>query len=1134
MTKIFNNTNKALYPTEAARILHGWGAVPPYDANRIPNISDTVGAGIALAKMGTSIPTPFARIFLFKTAFEMVNASTQGANDSSAYGKLVSECLDFLEFIYLNGNDITVRAWNVDNELQALKDSPNTKHQHLASSLENFARSLGVADIYLIYYNNILIGGTSPFTLVYTSPNWQRLKNVTEARGLEGNLLFPDYSLAHVTPTPLHQRSQEFQIMLTRYYVAFRNVNNLTNTAFFQYLYRNQDVFSSVAKNEFNSITGINAYSVSKFISDYGCVGDGVREIDILGMGGNNTLFLPKKFNTVNVVGPIGTDLISDDYKIIPTVNRHGNDSAPLVLTKSGITGAIYLSGNPLPRDIQITDDRNVSLNDRILPGGMNIHYPYLTVGDFLEDRLVKTSYKVDAEHFHTFGIDSSNKDNGYLLPLTKTFFEYFSPEDFGKVENPYLKISLSEIDNNTVEVCLQIPVMCQSHPWIELKKTYGKEDIETLGSDPNIFTLAVFPSYKIVTNNVPNRYSVMFHDTNKKLGVSFHAFGNNTIERVESDTPNWRPTTGSCYYSLDRAFDLIQLEWNGARALVLPRFKPVNVAAHGSNTAVGIDFGTTNTYICLSTTGGASPQSLEISKNDMQVMVLNKVDLSKGNFGEKYMDSMFNMPSFTQALDREFVPLLLGRQSDVSYPYRTVTCETDTFEIEARPHLFADISIGFNFMKEIAQLEKERYNTNIKWDIETGSDNLSIKANRVSKYCEQTAWMVKNKLMLMQNPSDVLNLYLTFPHTMSRTTKNQIENFWKEAFNRHMGPGKTTVIRVTESIAPYYSMIANGARFTENALNIDIGGGTTDMLFADVKNKKFLYSSSLFAGNDIWGDGKQLVQMTQKDNGFVKDFESKLDTELLVGNERKEGYLRYREIVDSSSDLMTYVFRYDNEFRYVDYIKKSNDKLMPILCVHLGALLYHVAQVVKETGITMPTTIMFSGMGAQYIRIINDNPDDIKIIVDKLLSTFLGQEMPRGFKVQFQENAKEVTAQGAMLVGHSKLSSIKDYKQEPLCVYGVDTKGKAISYEDAPGYKEKVSDAFDQFIKNFVENDTIRKFFKKEFEIELTDDLAETLRDAASNSFDLMAQEKDGDNEVEETMFFWPLKNGLYEASKQ
>lgn len=1134
MAKVFNNTNKNEFPSEQALSLEGWDKTPIYDKNRIPHIADTVGAGIALAKMGTSIPTPFARIFMFKTAFEMVNASPVGHDDNTAYGKLVSECLDFLEFIYLYGQDIEVKPWNVLNNINSLKNSPREGHNRLGMSLETFARDLDVSDIYLIYYKNTLIGGTSPFTLVYTSPNWQRIKNITNASGLNGNTLFPDYADPTVNATPLHKRNEEFQLMLTRFSAAYIDVTRFSDSAFYKYLFENQRLTNSL-HNEYNNMVGTTRYTINDLIRDYDCVKYGLADIDIYGMGGTSTMYLTQKSN-----GPIpGSDTlpISDHYEIVPTNQCADTKPTPLVLSEAGITGALYVGGNPLPKDIQITRNYSEALNMRTLPGGTNINYPYLTDADFLQEKIIKTPYQVDNNNFFTYGISAN--EGGYLLPLTTRFFEYFNVNDMGTNN---LSISMNEKDEHTIEVHLKIPVKFPNHPYIELVHTYYENDIVVMGGDPQLFTMAIFPSYKIMGGGVPNIYSVMEHDINDVLKTKFYRIGANQLSEVNSSTKVRRDGSGNTYETINEAFDICEVEWNGAKAMVIPQFKEVTPDQGGGETVVGIDFGTTNSYVSYSTKLGANPHSLEINREDLQVITLNKIDLTNGNYGPDYIGSMFMMPLFIQALDREYVPLLLGRQSDVAYPFRTVTCENNIFTNEAKPMLFGHISIGFNFMKEMIELENIFYKTNIKWDIESrnSTEPLAVKENRIRAFCEQTAWMIKSKIMLLHNPRTQFTVFLTFPYTMSRPIKNQIEGYWTKAFNKYMGTGNVQVERVTESIAPYYSMIANGVRFTKNALNIDIGGGTTDMLFADVEHQHFYYSSSLFAGNDIWGDGKKLVDMENKDNGFVADFEDKLNQgTLMVSAERKSGYERYKTMVKTSADLMSYVFRYEDEFKYVNYIRQSNEKLMPVLCIHLGALLYYVALVLKERQITMPSTITFSGMGAQYIRILCQNNDDVKFIVKSLLSEFMGygindseNRMPQDFNVSFQDNAKEVTARGAMLVNHASLAGIKNYDDDPICVHGIKLENE-IQYENASDYKTNVLKVFNDFIDSYISNPTIINFFRDEFNINFNESIAEIIKNEEDQSFDLMVKEKNPKESVKESMFFWPLKNGLYEAAK-
>ena len=1136
MAKIFNNINKSLYPAESNLNLSGWEKTIAYDTNRVPHITDTVGSGIALSKMGTSIPTPFARVFLFKTAFEMVNGSADGADDNSAYGKLVSECLDFLEFIYLYGDAIELKTWNVNGNITALKGSGSKGHKILGKSLENFALNLGVKDIYLFYYNGVLIGGTSPFTLVYTSPNWQRVKNITNACGLAGNQLFPDYSQPNTVATPLYKRDLGFRTMLTRYYVAFCDVPGMSATSFFKYIYRNQNMYDKEMKKYFADITGESPYDVAMFRNDYACVKANMTEIDILGIGGASTLFLA-------TTAPEDAT-ISEDYKIAATVDN-GNVNRPLVLFEGGITGATYVAGKPLPNGVDIVRNPDEPLDSRILPGGQNIRYPYLTDTDFLQEKIIKVGYKVDTDNFMTFGIQTAGNGD-YLLPLRKEIFEYFKPSDFVDDSVHGLSIKLEELDKETVNVHLTIPVQFKGRPYIELVHTYYKDDIVELKNYPNVFSIGVFPSYRILGNAVPNIYSVLVLDAKKQVTTRYYALKDGKVEVVADVVSKSRLTNGGRYDELKQTFDICEVETNGAKALLLPNFKEITPADGGGDTVVGIDFGTTNTYICFSTDGGGDPKSLEITRDDMQVLMLNKINLDKGNFGDDYRNSMYMISPYITSLDREFVPLLLGDQSNVAYPFRTVTCETfdpqNGFDKIANPQLFADINIGFNFLKELVDLPKEKYNTNIKWDIEEGNTNepLTVKQNRVRAFCYQNAWMIKNKLMLLQAPRTSFTVFITFPYTMKRTVRNEIAGYWEEAFDKIMGRGNVEIERVTESIAPYYSIISNDGNFTDNALNIDIGGGTTDMLFADVENKKFFYTSSKFAGDDIWGDGKHLVNNNQKDNGFVKDFETKLASHsLLVSDDRSKGYEQYKSLVKKSADLMSYIFRYEDEFKYTGYIRQSKDKLMPVLCVHLGAILYHVAQVLTERHITIPSTIKFSGMGAKYIHIISDNESDVQDIVKMLLSAFMESlsgdkcKMPKNFKVSFQNNAKEVTAQGAMLLNHNSLQNIRDYDKEPLCVFGIDKEiGDELEYEDVPKYKNDVLKSYDKFLDAFVRDKKITRFFKEEFGIIFTDELVNKLENEASQSFDLMSRNTNADY-VSETMFFWPLKNGLYAASK-
>ena len=91
----------------------------------------------ALNKMATSIPTPFARLYLYDTAFAELNAleaknkgeayKADGAN-TTLYHHLVAECLDLLEFIFEYGEDkrFTITEWDVTTDTALLGATSGT------------------------------------------------------------------------------------------------------------------------------------------------------------------------------------------------------------------------------------------------------------------------------------------------------------------------------------------------------------------------------------------------------------------------------------------------------------------------------------------------------------------------------------------------------------------------------------------------------------------------------------------------------------------------------------------------------------------------------------------------------------------------------------------------------------------------------------------------------------------------------------------------------------------------------------------------------------------------------------------------------------------------------------------------
>jgi len=147
-------------------------------------------------------------------------------HELSMYHVLVSHCLDLLELLFQAGgsDDLTYRVWNKQERLDKLKqqqNSPGAAHRHshqiLAKALElDFRNELGtIQNFTLIYYKGALLGGTSPLTLVFTSPNWEQERQnrfIDPPKSATGRLLFQNEYV------PLQSRDEAFVTYLRRLY----------------------------------------------------------------------------------------------------------------------------------------------------------------------------------------------------------------------------------------------------------------------------------------------------------------------------------------------------------------------------------------------------------------------------------------------------------------------------------------------------------------------------------------------------------------------------------------------------------------------------------------------------------------------------------------------------------------------------------------------------------------------------------------------------------------------------------------------------------------------------------------------------------------------------------------------------
>ena len=161
--------------------VQGWQKTAPVTSTEINTVTDPAGG--KSRNLAVSIPTPFARMHLFETAFDFL--AREGKNNpGSVYHELTTHFWDLLELLYnyhlytQAGRKITLRRWNAEAEIQRMRQNEGTRL--LGETLQLYLqdeRFRDFSDMYLVYYESPelaggtrLLGGTSPLTLLFTGP----------------------------------------------------------------------------------------------------------------------------------------------------------------------------------------------------------------------------------------------------------------------------------------------------------------------------------------------------------------------------------------------------------------------------------------------------------------------------------------------------------------------------------------------------------------------------------------------------------------------------------------------------------------------------------------------------------------------------------------------------------------------------------------------------------------------------------------------------------------------------------------------------------------------------------------------------------------------------------------------------
>jgi hypothetical protein len=1105
-----------------------WFVSTEINSNLIDSIHTDGGDG---KKLPTSIPSPFARIDLVRTAFKTVaergdldGLERNGRATATDNHKLISDALDIGQILFnynKHKDDLQLVSWDRKSSLDKLLNG-NSAQKHLGKTLELFLNQDSSQynfdkfnKIYILKYKHKIIGGTSPRTLFFAAPNAEKV-----------NIKFGQDIMLDEQLHPLYKRDKEY----VKYLHALSKSTNNFNQNF-------PEVNAYIVAT-LNELQNFNESFHSELMS---------MNCDEYLMQLTNVVFNNNAGEPLEIISGIPQKQFIKDPAIIQ------NQSDFVIKTTKNIEGLkpLILPVDPLSLNYIYTEDNwNVKtkvpvedkrqLNERTLPDQGDM-YPYLTMNDFLADSIIKLPYEVNSEKFLTVG---SKK---FLLPIKEGFFKYFSVDDIRDKD----LIKTTDLAGDSVEVMLSIPI---KKGFITYKKIYYpiKSSVSqsndskkgTIIEKP--VALSVYPF--VVSAEKDITYSVGIADVqpnkNEKLEVSFYNAEKIGKLNVRHQTQRAAKPFITQHSIIEEGFDVIALNVGNVENIIIPKWKGYQ-GNTGDNYHFAIDLGTTNSHIEYKIEGQGSERAYDIKESDEQIAFLMPEDVDKTDLD---IDDILEAEGF---ITQEVLSKRFGKDELRNTPFRTCLIQNVDVNYTKPTKVFADANIAFDYEKLTLRPYLNSY-TDLKWAIGSGDDK-----SRLELYIEEMLMLCKNKVLM--NNGNLSNTIITWFYPVSMTTNHllRLRKIWQDKFEKVFNINEDNLVDYPESIAPFYYYKAKGGikAHARPSVSIDIGGGTSDvMIFADGEPQ--LITSFKFAGNAIFGDGFNGNIAT---NGFVQKYYPKIKDILIQNNLKAEvGILdKIYEDNASSADLVNFFFSLkDNKGIKDQQLDLSFSKMLEedsefkvLFLIFYAAIVYHIAEMMKIKGMDTPRNILFSGTGSKTLSIIDSNKElaSLTQLFEEIFNEVYSTNDSR-IKVKTDKNPKELTCKGGFHIDdridikrHTELvevslGNIKDKQVQKRN----DISDDAIKYQDVNDvFRTGVIDNVEEFYKvfstlnkkmNFNDEFGISQASLKVFEEMKSYDL----EDCVMEGLDRVKADSNDDEPLSETLFFYPLVGKLNELATE
>jgi len=1081
-----------------------WGDSIAYGSNQIKDIEDANGAKIS--QEITSIPSPFARIDLVKTAFrEVVDSNSLTGN--TVYHKMVSDTLDIAE-LFFNFDKLRTKleiiVWDKANELTALQQG-SSGQQIVGDTLNKFLTQDAVSynfkqmqRIYLLNYvgpyrksSMDIIGATSPASLFFSSAN--------DLSYISNDIQFGEHKVFDRTHlATLAQRDPHF----IRYIYAFRTAYISFATHFpevYDYLEKTLALLPNELKNDIAQLTPQAYFNYPELQ-----IPNTANQVDING-------------ELLRMALPIS---IHSDFEIRSSC--YPGELKPLVLPVEA--GNRYQSLHYVQAPWGTTNkapfQEQVPLEQRTLPFD-GATYPYLTISDFLEDTIIRIPEQGNDQAFFNAAYDV--KESTYLLPLKERFFEFFTIEELMDKRYPMLKLTPNA---GGVKATLRIPI--QKGQFVEYTRLYFEDNIADVqqnkgGIVEKDFLFALYSNIRYQQSREAYYRIALMSRFENNSEYSINCFHERKLVHMATSDPIIRNSDNDSYrkcqtYTVEKSHvDYCRVHCaEGVSGVILPKW----ISQSGSDQyTFAIDFGTTNTHVEYQV-NNQPPRTFSISKDDKQIQRFTQCD-----------------DIFLNTLYYDFIPEEIG--DEYYFPTRTVLCEAKNINWNQHVFAMAHANIPFPYDKN----NKYKYNqeqTNLKWS------NDSANSDRVYCYIESLFLLLRHKVARNGGILASTKIVWFYPISMTQGRFNQYASLWEKAYQKYFGNSTGNLIPMTESVAPYEFYKANQIN-THNMVTIDIGGGTSDIVLA-TNGKVQAITSFRLAADSLFGDAF-VSGRNQPLNGIVSQFIDNIRNILKANKIDVLANILEEHVHNNiSSDLASFFFslkenkeiKKKNISDKIDFnqMLQRDDSQKIVFLFFYVALIYHLATIMKAKVMSMPRHIAFSGNGSKVIRILSTSNETLERLTKLIFSKIYGLPYPAdGLTVlQNTENPKEVTCKGG--ITSPQAQSYEQMADTKIVLLGIDREtfvDNTLRYQSVDNATIlQVIEQVQSFIQFVFELDQDFSFKK---ELNISEQSLQVARMVCTQDLEVYIhkgletklQEASPEDIIEETLFFYPLTGMLH-----